>query len=287
MTSPADEEPTAIPIEWWRLIETVAALADAEGGASKPWERLRQAIMEMKAALGFQAATVYLRDSEADSLREKLVIGDKVELVDFLSFGSGPGVSGWTMHEGRPLLLAHRRESSREGRDCTFGTFVSLPLVLNREVLGVLNLGYDREQAISPPQVALMSTVVALVALLIQQALLRANNDHLKSELTAARQQLHRAHEGLTALKKVAQAARTAEAVVHGINNPLAVILGNAQCLIAERAAPNQKALTRLRRIEEAAQEVAKVNRHLLRIHSMADDVELAESGKQFQELTK
>ena len=281
------KELTSIPIDWWRMFEDITVLIDVGDGSAKPFERLRQAIFCMRDLLDFQAATVYLWDDDADGLVEKLVIGAKVELVDFLSFDGGPGASGWAMHEGQPLLLAQRRQGRPRENECTFGTFLSLPLVIGQTVLGVLNLGYDQERAISEPEVNRLNPIMSLMTLLIQQAQLRATSKHLRSELAKVGQELLNARHGLTALKKVARAAKTAEMVVHGINNPLSVIIGNVQCLIAERAVANQKGLGRLRRIEEAALEVAQVNRQLLKIHGMADDEALLQSTTQPQELRK
>jgi len=64
-------------------------------------------------------------------------------------------------------------------------------------------------------------------------------------------------------------AADLAGRLAHAINDPLAVIVGHLQCLLAERAAPDQKTLSRLRRAEAAALSIADKNRDLLAIHAL------------------
>ena len=57
-------------------------------------------------------------------------------------------------------------------------------------------------------------------------------------------------------------------AINHRINNALAVIIGNLQCLHWEKGVTNRKALSRLRRIEAAALMITTTNEKLQNLTS-------------------
>ncbi len=58
------------------------------------------------------------------------------------------------------------------------------------------------------------------------------------------------------------------------------------QCLVMEKAATNQKALSRMRRIEAAALRIAKANRRLGQIKSLVESIESTNHVNRKQEVS-
>jgi len=89
--------------------------------------------------------------------------------------------------------------------------------------------------------------------------------EHAHAELKTAQEKIIAA-EKLTAVKKLAAK------INHEINNPLAVIVGNAQCLMRNDSVVNGKMKSQLNRIEQSALQIGEINRQLLNIDSVASD---------------
>ncbi len=96
----------------------------------------------------------------------------------------------------------------------------------------------------------------------------------LREETAQAQAALSKVTAGPELIGRLHEAAQMAASVNHEINNPLSVIVGNVQCLVMEKAATNQKALSRMRRIEAAALRIAKANRRLGQIKSLVESIE-------------
>lgn len=250
-------------------LDRLAAWAQSQKAAGeKPAAQYRAFLKQLHKQVPYQAATLKGRKASGDRFTTLVEIDGGAEIVDFIDIGLGSGMSGYSADQGRPILL-NRHSVRRLAEPLPFECFASLPLQWLGEVWGVLNLGMAVAGTITDENLAqLQATTLPLAALLAQNDL-RGRHQQLMDDLEQTRSSLGRARRGLEALEQVAEAAETAASVVHQINNPLAVIIGNIQCLIAERAAPNQKALSRLKRAESAALEIAEVNRRLLHIHAM------------------
>lgn len=239
-----------------------------QADSEKPSVQYRGFLKQLRKTLPFQAATLKIRRDPDQRLATVVEIDGGAELIDFVDLGLGSGLSGYSAEQGRPILL-NRQSGHRLTEGLPFECFVSLPLLWLGEVSGVLNLGLSREEAISDTALPELQAAVTPLAALAVQNSLQLRCRQLTDDFEQSQTSLSRAGRGLEALEQVAEAAETAASVVHQINNPLAVVIGNIQCLIAERAVPNQKALSRLKRAENAALAIAEVNRRLLHIHAM------------------
>jgi signal transduction histidine kinase len=247
----------------------LAVWAQSKQAASeKPNVQYRSFLKQLRKAVPFQAATLRIRREPDQRLTTVVEIDGGAELIDFVDLGLGSGLSGYSAEQGRPVLL-NRQSGHRLTEGLPFECFVSLPLLWLGEVPGVLNLGLSREEAVSDAALPDLLAAITPLAALVAQNALQLRCRQLTDDYEESQSSLSKAGRGLEALAQVAEAAETAASVVHQINNPLAVVIGNIQCLIAERAVPNQKALSRLKRAENAALAIAEVNRRLLHIHAM------------------
>ena len=76
----------------------------------------------------------------------------------------------------------------------------------------------------------------------------------------------------IIAAEKLAAVVDLAATINHEINNPLAVIVGQVQCLLFEDRRLSDRAVDRLRKVEAAALKIGDVNRRLLNIDSIVTD---------------
>jgi GAF domain-containing protein len=254
----------------WDSVDALVRLARPELNQQPPQQRLQAALEQLQQVLGFDAATVYFYDRKEKRLVDGVSLDERVELVDFLNIGHGSGLSGWTVHDRRPLLLSSR-EADR-GPSMAFQTFLSVPLLNGEEIYGALNIGCHKPQALDQNDVRLAELAGVSLVHLIRECEQEAQIDRLRNRLRKSDAQLVLARKGLDALEQLASASHMAGEVIHQINDPLSVVLGNTQCLVAEQGAVNQRGLRRLRRIEKAALRIAEVNRSLLEIYGLSQN---------------
>lgn len=252
------------PSRFWQKINLMAEIATLTHRRPPTRETFTAVLELINTILPFDGASLYLRGDGSDRLKEVASAGTKVDLVSFLTIGSGPGLTGWTATSKKPVLLSDRQLGDEFEPENSFRTIMSVPLMLAEDVIGVLNLGCHRAKAYDKQDVRLMTIVADQCAVSIERQI-------YQSEIEQKNTQLGEAHRKLTEAQKKTIAGDKLEAIVdlamtinNEINNPLAVIIGNLQCLLAESEIPTQKMLSRLRRIEAAAEHIAEVNRKLL-----------------------
>lgn len=253
----------------WDRLAVLSQLAWPTKSGDNPSRRLQDALRQLKELLPFDAATVYFFDPKSEQLVEGVCLDDQVELIDFLNIGAGSGLSGWTVHERRSLLISKRDVRDADGAAARYQTFLSIPILLGERIYGALNLGCHEAEALGPQDVKLAELAATQLANLIKSCEDEAALSQLEKRLASTKDDLRQAHRGLDALEQIAKAASTAREAIHQINDPLSVVIGNVQCLVAEKGAVNQKALSRMRRIEQASLKISEVSRSLLSIHEL------------------
>jgi len=100
------------------------------------------------------------------------------------------------------------------------------------------------------------------------EEMIRAKNQALK----VAHGELKKAQGRIIAAEKLSAVSELSVSINHEINNPLAVIVGNVQCMMIQCKNLDQKSLSRLRRVEEAAIRIGEINRKLLMIDSLVSE---------------
>lgn len=261
------------PSQFWQKIGLVADIAAYCRGKAPTPSTFAEILKMIKSILPFDGATLYLKNEKVDRFDEVASLGERVEPISFLRIGKGQGLTGWAAASKKPVLLADRPETNEFEGDVTFRSFMSQPLLIEGDVLGVINLGCHRPKAFEQKDVRLMTVVADQLAISIERQLFQQEIERKNSALADAHNQLLNAHSQKIAAEKLRVVLKMAAVINHQINNPLAVIVGNIQCLIAEGDVPNQKVLSRLRRIEAAALHVGEINRKLLAIdHLSAED---------------
>jgi diguanylate cyclase (GGDEF)-like protein len=127
------------------LAEVVAIVRESPD----PADALGRALDRLQQAVAFENATLFLLDDAKGSLIPVATRGERVDLIPDVQFDLGQGLSSWVARSGRPVLLSDLRGDGREGREgpARPGSFLSVPLIVQREVIGVLNAGSCRPGA--------------------------------------------------------------------------------------------------------------------------------------------
>ena len=259
-TETTDDQPS----RFWQKINLMAEIATLIHDRPPGRETFTAMLELINTILPFDGASLYLRGQETDRLQEVASAGKRVDLVSFLTIGSGPGLTGWTAASKKPVLLSDRQLGDEFEPENSFRTIMSVPLLLTNDVVGVLNLGCHRARAYEKKDIRLMSIVADQCAVSIERQIYQSQIEQKNAELIEAHRKLAQTRKKTIAGEKLQAMVDLAMTINNEINNPLAVIIGNLQCLLAESEIPTQKMLSRLRRIEASAVQIGKVNRKLL-----------------------
>ena len=105
-----------------------------------PADALGRALDRLQKAVAFENATFFLLDDDRGTLVPVATRGEPVDLIPDVQFDLGLGLSSWVARSGRPVLLSDLKGDGREGASRP-GSFLSVPLVVQRRAIGVLNAG--------------------------------------------------------------------------------------------------------------------------------------------------
>jgi diguanylate cyclase (GGDEF)-like protein len=97
--------------------------------------------------------------------------GRHVDLIPGVRFDHGEGFSGWVAKQKHPILLAELHRGRRPD-DSVVGSFMSVPMVVQGELIGVLNLSHARTKAFHEDHLRLLTLIGGQAAGTIQRLLL-------------------------------------------------------------------------------------------------------------------
>ena len=260
---------TATPSRFWQKISLIAEIAGICRGMPPTRRTFVAVLKHLKTLLPFDGASLYLSKDDGARFSEVATLDERVAPVSFLTIGNGPGLTGWTASSKKPVLLSDRKGDAEFDGEEVLRTILSLPLLVDGEVLGVLNLGCYRPGAYREEDVKLMTVVAEQFAISIERQIHQTEMEEAHKELEEAHRRLGEMQSELIASEQLKAVLRLAGIINHQINNPLAVIVGNIQCLFAEEREMNQRMISRLRKVEASALKIGEVNRQLLDIDSV------------------
>lgn len=178
----------------------------------------------------FSRASLFLLDKKKNQMEEVASVGKRVDLIDFVRFDAGIGLSAWVAKEKRPILLSnlHRK---RRGRGIK--SFVAIPLILNSRLSGVVNLGHISAHAFKPEDVKFLSLVSIPVALSLERMFYHSEQEGLQKDLQQAREYSKQLEEEITRMKSIIPTPQLLESLNQRIKTPLSSIAENAQFLLS------------------------------------------------------
>jgi len=141
-----------------RLIQTTTR--QEEG-----FERLLDLI---KGVIPYENATMFTLNRASGQLVVGAVRGQVVDLIGGVQFEFGTGFSSWVAKQKKPILLneLHRNASPDAPQ---IGSFLSVPLVVQQELIGVLNLSHPTNQAFTEESLRLLTLIAGQAAAILQR----------------------------------------------------------------------------------------------------------------------
>lgn len=237
-------------------------------------DTFRQVLSLLKALIEFDAATIYVSDLATGQLREAASINGPVAILQFLTIEHGEGLTGWAADAGQPVLLADRSGHDNFDPAHDFASFMSVPLILTGTTIGVINLGSKTPGAYSEDEVRLLSQVAGQMAIAIENLSYRQELADLRSVADKLRDLVHHSQTQGKPVVEAADIKNIIARVNHDINNALAILLGNIQCMLMDKNLTDQNMVSRLRRMERALMKINEANHGLLELVRMTQPSE-------------
>ncbi len=182
----------------------------------------------------FDKSTLFLYSSRTDQLEMITTLGGPINLVDLFSFGKGQGLSGWTAKAKRPIILGNLHPNAPEGEQEVIRSFLSVPLLLNDSLVGVLNCGDYRRDAYKDNDLINLQIIASQIAGIIEHARATIEVMEKNIELERVNNELQRAQDKLIESEKLATVGQMAVRLSHEINNPLTIIQGTLRLMAEE-----------------------------------------------------
>ncbi|MFH2055541.1 MAG: GAF domain-containing protein [bacterium] len=225
--------------------ERVAKLVSRTPTAQELYPELLQLAAEV---IPSTSQSLFLCDQPNGQLREVASHGDKADLIDFVPFDLGSGLSAWVGREKRPVRVrrSHRRAEPS-------AAFMAAPLLVIDQLVGVLTLSDNRRDAFSEEELAAVEALGAQVAVGLEQRL-------AQERLAKLTERADRAQERLAAMAAELEATKHELAKqVHAIGlidrtiAPLTTIRHTAEYLLTQQGNADPKVKQRLETIHAEA----------------------------------
>jgi diguanylate cyclase (GGDEF)-like protein len=150
-----------ILMEVGRLIQTTTRREDA----------LDKLLELVRPVIPFENGTLFVLNRASNQLVVGAVCGAHVDLIGGVQFEYGYGFSSWVAKQKKPILLNELRRTTRTSGP-EVGSFLSVPLVVQQELIGVLNLSHPGNQAFTEDHLRLLTLIAGQAAAILQRVLM-------------------------------------------------------------------------------------------------------------------
>ncbi|MGB2768268.1 MAG: GAF domain-containing protein [Candidatus Zixiibacteriota bacterium] len=204
----------------------VCKMIGRSGGGRKGFEEMLNLIGK---SVEFSHASLFLLDKKKNQMTEVASVGKRVDLIDFVRFEAGVGLSSWVAKEKRPIVLSnlHRKRGGERIK-----SFLAMPLILDDEVFGVMNLCHVVAQAFETDDVRFLSLISIPMALSLERMFYHSEVDRLESELQQARECSAKLQEEIRRMEGMIPTSQLLENLKEKITAPLGTVAENAQFLL-------------------------------------------------------
>jgi len=127
-----------------RLAALLRIRARASSGPRPGRELLGEVVEALRPAIPFEGATAFLFERDPDRLLPVVVQGSHVDLIPDIHFDCGAGFSSWVAKTRRPVLLSSFREDPIGVPVERPASFLSVPLLVENDLVAVLNFAHRR-----------------------------------------------------------------------------------------------------------------------------------------------
>ncbi len=196
---------------------------------ARDWDELMRTVVDRTtAAMAMEVCSFYLLDRDGQTLTLAATNGLDREQVGLVSLSVGQGITGRAAESRAPVMSRDVTRDERFSWVRGFDTaglhaMLSMPLVWDQQVVGVLNVQTTAERDFAPEEIEFLATIAALLAGIVEKGRMQAEAEAQLDRLS----QLDAARAELLAV------------VTHELRTPLAVVRAYVD-LLADAAGANE-----------------------------------------------
>jgi diguanylate cyclase (GGDEF)-like protein len=161
-------------------IDVLHEMSRVVQSTEEPSEALKQMLVRMREAIPFENATLFVTERATGKLEPVATVGETIDLIGHVKFDRGRGFSSWVAQQRKPVLLNDlHREGGTEAPSVR--SFLSVPIVLQGESMGVINLSHSRPEAFDEESQKLLSLMGHQIAGVVNRVILRREMERLQT----------------------------------------------------------------------------------------------------------
>jgi len=132
-------------------------------------ELFDKSLTVLRKAVSYESATVFLLDREEDRLEPIVAKGGHVDLIGGVRFDMGRGLSAWVAKKKKPILITELARPPKPGEPVV-SSFLSMPLVVQGEMIGVINLSHSKPRAFDEENLRILGLVGGVLCSALERA---------------------------------------------------------------------------------------------------------------------
>lgn len=154
-----------------RKLDALYEINRIVAGTNEPAQCFERLLVQIRKMIPCEGATLYLVDRRQGRLNVAASIGPMIDLIDRIEFDQGLGFSGWVAKTQKPVIFGSLKRS-QPTHSGVIKSFLSAPLVVGGETIGVINLGHPDEEIFKKDDLRLLILIASQAGGMIQKTLM-------------------------------------------------------------------------------------------------------------------
>ena len=252
-------------------LEVLFKISQVISSCSSPDAAYDSVLDLLEELMEFDFAALFICGPDSGKLDLAASKGHAVDLIQPVSFDMGNGLSAWVAKQKRPILLSELHRGRLENEN-PVRSFLSIPLMLGEKVVGVMNFGHHTAGSFTRHHLRLLTIAAGQLGVIIERTIYFRELAEKNAQLKETNRMLEATRQALVERERMAAVGEVAVTVNHEINNPLTVIIGNAELLLRDMAGADQSLLSRLEHIVSESKRIAGITRSLQQVRNSSTE---------------
>ena len=181
-------------------------------------------------AISFDSASLFIKNRNSEELVNVYNIGEEIaDLASEFDFGYGKGLAGWVIENSEPIIFSCFMNDNPERN---FKSFVSIPLLIENNHIGVLNLGHKKSGYYTEKDSDGFNFLGCQLAILIDKISQKNEIDDKNKALKYAGKEMELMKIKLSEKLHLSNMGQNSLKLNMEINNPLSIISGYTELLL-------------------------------------------------------